>query len=113
MRAIPTYLLTSRMEWRAPSGDPRSMGGEYGARQATERVRFEPSEARATGGSMPLYERYDGPTGTVFVDARNSVGGVPPVGSLVSVDGGPEVPVRSVEELRGFSGVHHWEVSVG
>lgn len=107
-------MLTSVMTWRAPSTDPGAMDGEYGDTYTVENVRFERTDARASGGYANQYQRYDGPTGTVFIDAARSVGEVPPVGALASVDGSAEMAVVSVDELRGPNGeVHHWEVTLG
>ena len=51
---------------------------------------------------------------TVYVDAANSVGDVPPVGALVSVDGADEMVVRSVSPCYGMGGrLHHTELVVG
>lgn len=114
MRPIPTSLLPSTMRWRAPSDPDLGMGGEYGDRRTVRHVRFQPARARAQGGSVQAYSRYEGPSGTVFVDARNSEGPVPPVGALVSVDGGREAVVRRVTPLYGLGGLlHHTEIEVG
>jgi hypothetical protein len=102
------------MTWREPADPATGMGGGYGPEHVTERVRLEMSASRAAGGSMEAYSRYEGPSGTVFVDARNSEGGVPRVGALVSVDGGSEMQVRAVSPLRGLGGaLHHTELEVG
>lgn len=113
MRAIPPSLLPSAMTWRAPSTDPMAMDGEHGEPVAVERVRFEESRQRAAGGYSSEYQRYDGPSGRIFVDAVNSSGEVPPVGALVSVDGGSEMAVKKVDVHRCFGEVHHYEIEVG
>lgn len=113
MRAIPASLMPSTMTWRPPEDPKTGMGGEYGEEQVTAPVRFEEQRPRATGGSMPQYERYENPGGTIWVDARNSVGGIPPVGSLVSVDGGREMVVKAVKPYYGRAGeLHHTEIEV-
>ena len=112
MRAIPPSLLPSTMVWRAPSTGPDAMDGEYGEAVTVTSVRFEESRPRSTGGYSSEYQRYDGPAGKVFVDAANSVGEVPPVGALASIDGGPEMSVKSVTVYRCFGGVHHYEIEV-
>lgn len=112
MTPIPLSVLTQSMAWRAPSDDPDAMDGEYGDVHKCGHVRYEPSSIRASGGYASEYERYDGPQGRIFFDARNSTGEVPCVGALVSVDGGPEMSVRGVVECRGYRGVHHYEIEV-
>lgn len=102
------------MRWHAPADPADGAGGEYGPERVTERVRFEATDSRVSGGFAGDYQRHEAPSGTVWVDAANSAGDVPPVGSLVTVDGSREMVVRSVEALRGFGGeVHHWELAVG
>ena len=101
------------MAWRAPSADPAAMDGEYGEPVTVEHVRFEEERQRPTGGYSSEYQRYDGAAGRIFVDAENSVGDVPPVGAVVSVDGGGEMAVRKVTAFRDFTlNVHHWEIEV-
>ena len=113
MMPIPPVMLTSSMTWRAPSTEPGAMDGEYSAPVTVERVRFEEARQRATGGYSSEYQRYDGPGGRVFMDARYSVGDVPPVGALASIDGGRDMSVKRVETFRGPGGyVHHWEIEV-
>lgn len=112
MRAIPPSLLPSTMVWRAPSSNPDAMDGEFGEPVTVAGVRFEESRPRATGGYSSEYQRADGPAGRVFVDAANSTGEVPPVGALASIDGGPEMSVKSVTVYRCFDGVHHYEIEV-
>lgn len=109
---IPQRLLPSTMTWRAPVDD--DFGGSYGEVQTTMHVRFERHMPHAAGGSVTDYAVYEQPTGTVWVDAVASVGGVPPVGALVSIDGGPELPVRRVSPYETVHGaLHHTELEVG
>ena len=113
MRPIPRSLLPSTMTWRAPSTEPGAFDGDLGEPHTVERVRLDESRQRPSGGYSADYQRYDGPGGTVFVDARHSSGDVPPVGAVASVDGGREMSVRSVRVLRTRGGrVHHWEIEV-
>lgn len=113
LRPIPFSLLPSTMVWRAPADSTDGLGGEYGAEQTTSHVRFEPSTSRAQGGSQDLYETYEGSAGTVFVDAIVSDGAVPPVGAVVTIDGGAEMVVRTVTPLYGLLGkLHHTELEV-
>lgn len=112
MIPIPLSVLTQSMTWRPPSDDPDAMDGEYGEERTCSHVRYEPTRRRASGGYASEYERYDGPQGRIFFDARNSIGEVPCVGALVSVDGGPEMSVQGVVEYRGYRCVHHYEIEV-
>lgn len=113
-RPIPLTLLPSALLWKAPADSSEGMGGEYEQEQLTMNVRFEPTTARAKSGSESMYETYEGSSGTVFIDAVNSVGDVPPLGSVVSIDGGIEMVVRSVTPLYGFGNkLHHTELEVG
>lgn len=110
MMPIPSALMPSTMRWRDPADPKRGMGGEYGPERVTAPVRFEGSRQRA--GSD--YSRYAGPSGKVWVDARNSEGGIPLVGALVSIDGGPEMAVRRVSPFFTRRGeLHHTELEVG
>lgn len=112
--AIPRGLLPSSMSYRDPADTEDGFGGEYGPAKVTAHIRFEQSDARASGGSMPSYERHESPSGRIWVDAVNSSGGVPAVGALVSVDGGPEMAVRRVTPYHGSNGrLHHTELEVG
>lgn len=114
MTPIPLSLLPSTMEWRAPEEGEDGLGGEYGDPVTVEHVRFDEQRPRSTGGYSEQYQRFEGPSGTVFIDARNSRGEVPPVGALVSIDGGREMPVKAVKPFRGFCGrLHHTELEVG
>lgn len=106
MRPIPLSWLASSMTWRPPLGS--GLGGEFGDERETSPVRFEASRSSSTRA----YQSADGPSGTVWVDARNSSGGVPPVGSLVSVDGGPEMVVTAVRPYRVRGDLHHTELEV-
>lgn len=114
MRAIPLPLLPSTMVWRPPSPDSDAMDGEYGEEHTVENVRFDEEQSRPAGGYASEYQRYDGASGKVFIDAENSEGvAPPPVGSLCSIDGGGEMSVKKVSEFRTAGGrVHHWEVEV-
>jgi len=108
MTPIPLHLLPSTMTWRAPvEGD---FGGEYGPEETTERVRFELADPRTASD----YGRHEATTGRIWIDAANSAGGVPPVGSIVRIDGGPEMAVRRVAPYHGSGGrLHHTELEVG
>lgn len=108
---IPLSLLPSTMTWRAPADSGDGMGGEFGEEHTVEHVRFEFATSRVTGSSE-LYETYDGPIGTVFIDAVNSVGEVPPVGAVCSIEGSTELSVMSVTPLYATK-LHHTEVEVG
>lgn len=109
---IPQRLLPSTMTWRAPVDD--DFGGTYGPARTVRHVRFERHDPRAVGGSAPDYTRYEQPTGRIWIDAVTSTGEVPPVGALVSVDGGPEMPVRRVSPYETMRGrLHHTELEVG
>lgn len=94
------------MTWRPPLGS--GLGGEFGEARTTEPVRFERSRA----ASRSSYQSADGTGGTVWVDARNSSGEVPPVGSLVTVDGGEEMVVREVRPYHVRGELHHTELVV-
>lgn len=114
MRQIPPSLLPSTMTWRDPADPAGGMGGSYGPERVTEHVRFEGSAARSSGGYAGDYEVFGQGGGTVWVDAANSVGGVPQVGALVTVDGSREMTVRSVLSLFTWDGrLHHTELEVG
>lgn len=104
MRQIPAGWLTSDMEWRAPLP-----GGEgYAEPEATLHVRLELARPR----SVREWSQGDAVSGTVFVDAVNSEGDVPPRDSLVSVDGGPEMVVREVRPYYVRGELHHTELAV-
>lgn len=96
MLRLPSSWLTSTMRWRPPADDPDGLGGEYGPEKVTERVRFQRSRPRASGGNARSYERSEGPEGTVIIDAVKSVGEVPPLNSIVNVDGMGECTVTKV-----------------
>ena len=106
MRPIPRSWLASSMTWRPPVGS--GLGGEFGEAETTAPVRFEASRSSSTSA----YQSADGPSGRVWVDARTSEGAVPPVGSLVSVDGGPEMVVASVSPYFVRGELHHTELEV-
>lgn len=113
MRHIPARLLRSTMTWRAPSDGADGLGGEYGEAHVTERVgMYRRSRASASGGAETTYEVADQEGATVFVDAALSVGDVPPVGALVSVDGGPEMVVWQVKPEWCPEGLHHTEIGL-
>ena len=94
------------MTWRPPAAS--GLGGEYGEPQVTEPVRFE----RSRSASTSAYQSAESAGGTVWVDARNSAGGVPPVGSLASVDGSEEMLVREVRPYRVRGELHHTELTL-
>ena len=94
------------MTWRPPLGS--GLGGEFGEASVTEPVRFE----RSHSDSRAAYQSAGGPGGTVWVDARNSAGEVPPVGSLVTVDGGAEMVVREVRPYFVRGDLHHTELTL-
>lgn len=110
MRPIPPSLLPSTLVWQAPRGG-RSGAGEFeDERHTVGHVRFVPSQ----GAAVREASVHDPVTGTVYVDAANSAGVVPPLGALASVDGGDALVVRSVREWRGLGGrLHHTEVTLG
>lgn len=108
LRPIPLALMPSSMTVRVPvQGD---YSGEYAAPVAVEHVRFDTYEALA----RREYRLMDGSQGLVYVDAANSKPAFEiPSGSLVSVDGGPEMQVVRCTRQAGYFGkVHHWEVEV-
>lgn len=108
MRPIPRTLLGSNCTVRVPIDG--EYGGEYAEPRSIERVRLCPrADLERTG-----YVFSDGAKGLLFIDCINSVGGFElPVGSLVSIDGAPEVAVTRCETLIGFGNEpHHWEVEV-
>lgn len=108
MRCIPLRLLPSTMTWRAPSTG--RTGGYSDERHEVSHVRLD----RSRQSVVRDWSVADGVTGTVYVDATNSVGEVPPVGALVSVDGADEMVVRSVSPCYGMGGrLHHTELVVG
>lgn len=106
MRPIPRSWLASTMTWRPPAAS--GLGGEFGEPSVTAPVRFE----RARADSRSAYQSAGGAGGTVWVDARNSSGGVPPVGSLASVDGGDEAIVREVRPYFVRGELHHTELTL-
>ncbi|WP_307739347.1 hypothetical protein [uncultured Parolsenella sp.] len=113
MRPIPLSLLPSTMTWRDPADPSSGVGGSFGPENVTKHVRFEGGAARSSGGFAGDYEVFGQPGGTVWVDAVNSVGGVPRVGALVTVDGSREMTVRSVLPLHTWDGrLHHTELEV-
>lgn len=107
-RHIPSRLLTSSAEVRVPAdGD---YGGEYASEAATiDGVMYVASSSLDRSQTTLT----DGAAGVLFVDALHSSGAFAvPVGSLVSIDGAPEVSAVSVREFRVGDDVHHWEVDV-
>jgi hypothetical protein len=105
---IPRWLMRSTAEVRVPAdGD---YAGEYeDVAMVISGVLYE-SGSRLDGTDTVLT---DGESGTLFVDAVNSSGAFAiPVGSLVSIDGAPEVSVVAVNEYRIGGEVHHWEIDV-
>lgn len=110
MRQIPASLLPSTATWRAPKGG-RSGAGEYEDESHTvSRVRLDQTRSQVVREASVHDPWY----GTLYVDARASEGEVPPLGALVSVDGGPELLVRAVEPMRDLGGhLHHTEVTLG
>lgn len=114
LRPVPPSMLAQTAVWREPEDREDGAGGSFGEPRETSRVLFQERRQRSTGGYSEQYQRYEGPSGLLVIDARNSDGGVPPVGALVSIDGGREMPVRSVSVLRDRRGrVHHYELEVG
>jgi hypothetical protein len=110
MRQIPPQLLPSTMTWHAPLGGRSGQGEWEDTAHVTSHVRLD----RSRTSTIREWSTADGITGTVFVDAVNSVGDVPPVGALVSVDGADPMTVRSVAPYYGFGGaLHHTEIGVG
>lgn len=85
-------------------------GGEFAPPVPINNVRYE----KAAGIRRTDYQLQDGTTGIVFIDAVNSEGSFEvPAGSLVSIDGAPEVCVNECHPREGFAGrVHHWELEV-
>ncbi len=63
---------------------------------------------------LGAYVFEEGSKGLVVVDARNSEGAFAvPVGSLLSINGEPEVAVVKSVPYRTYRGaVHHWELEV-
>lgn len=110
MRQIPASLLPSTAAWRAPKGG-RSGAGDYeDESHELGRVRLDQSRSQAVRDASV----HDPAAGTLYVDARASVGEVPPIGALVSVDGGPWLLVRAVAPMRDRGGhLHHTEVTLG
>ena len=110
MRPIPLSLLPSTMTWHAPKGG-RSGAGEFEDEgHVVEHVRLVPSQQTTVREASMR----DPVSGTVYVDAVRSVGDVPPIGALVSVDGAKPVVVRSVAAFEGRGGrLHHTELGVG
>ena len=109
LRPIPKSLMPSTAAVRVP------MDGEGGGENAEEpqmieRVRYE----SASAAKRSSYVFADGSTGVVYIDAANSIGAFEvPVGSLVSIDGAPEVCVVKCAPFADYAGhVHHWEVEV-
>lgn len=105
---IPVRYMADTVAVRVPvEGD---WGGSYSEEPKTiEHVRFE-REATSTNGDSELNRSG---VGTLYVDARNSVGAFEiPVGSRVSVNGGEERTAHEVIACSVGSGVHHWEVTL-
>lgn len=109
MRPIPLPLLPSTMTWYAPKGG-RSMAGEYEEEpHVVEHVRL----GRSQGSTVRDASVRDHAAGTVYVDAVNSRGDLPPVGARVVI-GDFDGVVRSSETFRGYEDeAHHTELGVG
>ena len=105
---VPPYLLPDDMEVRVPVEGER--GGCFAEPVAIGHVRFiDQAEVR-----LGAYVFEEGSKGLVVVDARNSEGAFAvPVGSLLSINGDPEVAVVKSVPYRTYRGaVHHWELEV-
>ncbi len=109
MRPIPIGLLPSTMTWYAPKGG-RSMAGEFEDEgHEVEHVRLD----RSQGSTVRDASVRDHVAGTVYADAANSVGDLPPVGARVVI-GGFDGVVRTSQTFYGFGDrVHHTELGVG
>lgn len=106
---IPHYLLGSDCTVRVPADG--EYGGEFAEPAGVAGVRLVPRAEMERSG----YVFTDGESkGLLFVDAEASEGAFRfPVGSLVSVDGGPEMAVVKNSPIPGYWGeVHHWEVEL-
>lgn len=92
------------MRWRAPLPG----GIDYAEPQETQHVRLEIARTR----TVREWSQGDALSGTIFVDAVNSTGDIPPRDSLVSVDGGSEMIVREVRPYYVRGTLHHTELAV-
>lgn len=106
---IPTSLMPSSAAVRVPV-DGKDGGEHEQEARLIEHVRYE----SASAAKRSSYVFADGSTGLVYIDAANSIGAFEvPVGSLVSIDGAPEVCVVKCAPFESYAGrVHHWEVEV-
>jgi len=92
------------MTVRTPRGD-----GTYGEPQLICNVRFE----RTQKVSDDEHRSADAGSGTVFVDAMNSIGAFEVVaGSRASVNGHSMMVAESHTCCDLFGRVHHWELKV-
>lgn len=104
---IPLYLLPSSCTVRVPKDG--EYGGEYEEPVEIKNVRFD-------AASKLLRRNYvftDGTQGLVFIDVVMSEGAFDiPEGSLMSIDGKPEMAVVKVEPYAPYGELHHWELEV-
>ena len=106
--AIPKTLLPDTIKVRVPAES--KYGGGYARAKTITNCRLDAKNAVMRGSS---YVWVDGTTGLLFIDARNSEGAFEiPVGSLISVNGKPEVSAVQVDCYRPYDEVHHWEIQV-
>lgn len=105
---VPPYLLPDDMEVRVPVEGER--GGCFAEPVPIRHVRFI-DQAEVRRGAYVFEE---GSRGLVVVDARNSEGAFAvPAGSLLSINGAPEVAVIKAVPHRTYrDAVHHWELEV-
>ena len=105
IRPIPRAALPDTMTVRAPLAD-----GGFEEPEIIVGVRFERTQSVVDDE----HRSADAGTGTVFVDAVNSIGAFDvPAGSRVAV-GGQSLYVREVPRCEDLFGrVHHWELKVG
>ena len=105
VRPIPRGALPDNMTVREPLAD-----GTFGEPRLVCNVRFERTQRVCTDE----HRSADAGSGTVFVDAVNSIGAFEvPVGSRVAIKG-HSLFVRECHACCDLFGrVHHWELKVG